>query len=163
MALLQSLDDKIDSSYNNLANQYMVYADDTEIAEKELMRATFTKTEKLRISNLLLLLPKKIKDVSAAHVSAISSSGASERREQTYLKKTEPPQWEGDPIYFADFKRKWLAQVTPANLPPESELDRLRENIPQQAAKALFGEKKRQRLGRFWKIYIGTDILLLAS
>ena len=80
VVLLQSLDEKIDILYNNLANQYMVYADDSEIAEKELMRTTFTKTEKLRISNLLLLLPKKIKDVSAAHVSATSSSGAYERR-----------------------------------------------------------------------------------
>ena len=149
VVLLQSLDEKIDNSYNNLVNQYMVYAEDAEIAEKEMLRATFTKTEKLRISNLLLLLPKKIKDISAAHVSATTSSGAYERREQTYLKKTEPPQWEGDPIYFADFKRKWLAQVTPANLPPESELDRLRENIPQQAAKALFGEKE---MSKAWKI-----------
>ena len=45
--------------------------------------------------------------------------------------------------------RKWKAQVTPANLPPESELDRLRENIPPQASKTLFGEKS---MANAWKI-----------
>ena len=46
----------------------------------------------------------------------------------------------GDPLEFADFKRKWTNQVSSAKMPPETELDKLRENVPTQAAKALYGE-----------------------
>ena len=138
MSVLHSLDDKIDNSYGDLVNKYLCHLSDTEIGEKESLRSNFTKTEKGRISNLLVTLSKKIKDTSMV---ATSAPVFSDRKEQTYLKKTEPPKWEGDPVYFADFMRKWKAQVTPANLPLESELDRLRENIPPQASKTLFGEK----------------------
>ena len=31
---------------------------------------------------------------------------AHEKREQTFLKKTEPPKLKGDPVHFADFMRK---------------------------------------------------------
>ena len=84
--------------------------------------------------------------------SAVQSSGSgagSEKKEQVFLKKTDPPKWDGDPINYADFVRKWKAQVSKANLPPESELDRLRENIPSQASKALFGEST---MAKAWKI-----------
>ena len=149
LSLLNTLDEKIDNTYNSLVNQYMGYLDETEINEKEALRSAFTKTEKARISSLLIALPKKIKDSSAAQAASSPCASSFGLKEQTYLKKTEPPVWEGDPILFADFKRKWLSQVTPARLPAESELDRLRENIPQQAAKALFGEKE---MSKAWKI-----------
>ena len=149
LSLLNTFDEKIDNTYNSLVNQYMGYLDETEINEKEALRSAFTKTEKARISSLLIALPKKIKDSSAAQAASSPCASSFGLKEQTYLKKTEPPVWEGDPILFADFKRKWLSQVTPARLPAESELDRLRENIPQQAAKALFGEKE---MSKAWKI-----------
>ena len=94
--------------------------------------------EKTRIDSLLISLSKKAKEVSPR----VAASNSGERKENTFLKKTEPPKWEGDPVYFADFMRKWKAQVSTSNLPEESELDRLRDSIPDQAAKALYGEKE---------------------
>ena len=40
---------------------------------------------------------------------------------------------------YPDFVRKWKALVGEAGLNVESELDRLRDHIPPQAAKALYG------------------------
>ena len=137
MSVLQSLDEKIDGTFSNLVNQYIGLLDDSSVPDVEMMRSDTTKKEKLRISNLLLSLSSKSKDTSSQH----NSHSAHEKREQTFLKKTEPPKWEGDPVLFVDFMRKWKSQVSPANLPAESELDRLRESIPVQAAKTLFGEK----------------------
>ena len=45
--------------------------------------------------------------------------------------------------------RKWKSQVSKENLPHEAELDRLRENVPVQAAKALYGESD---MAQAWKI-----------
>ena len=149
---LHAIDDKIDGFLNNLINQYVALLDSNEAEEKETMRAEVTKREKLRISNLLLILSKKIKENIPSHTSSNHSSAPSERKEQTFLRKTDPPKWDGDPVNFADFMRKWKAQVSTANLPSESELDRLRDNVPVQAAKALFGESD---MAKAWKLLEG--------
>ena len=51
------------------------------------------------------MLANKAKSVSKSSLSQSSSNY--EKKEQTYLKKTDPPKWGGDPIDFADFVRKW--------------------------------------------------------
>ena len=144
---LQSLADKIDGPMNNILTQYIGHLSDSETEEKENMRTTFSKKEKLRIDQLLLKLAKKVKEPTPAVQPSGSHSG--DRKEQVFLKKTDPPKWDGDPITFADFVRKWKSQVSKANLPPENELDRLRESIPAQASKALFGESV---MAKAWKI-----------
>ena len=68
---------------------------------------------------------------------------------RTYLKKIEPPNFSGDILDFPEFKRKWAANVTREKLEEESELDRLRDNVPETARKMLIGEKS---LGNAWKI-----------
>ena len=60
-------------------------------------------------------------------------------REQVFLEKSKPPQFNGEDIDFPEFKRKWTAIVTKANLPAETELDKLRDNIPKDAKEQLFG------------------------
>ena len=112
------------------------------------MKTEFINKEKPRIANLLLILSQKVKDISPS--AAGNSHSTHDKKDQTtFLKKAEPPKWTGDPIDFADFMRRWKSQVSTAKLPPESELDRLRENIPTQASKALFGEKEMKTA---WKI-----------
>ena len=71
------------------------------------------------------------------------------KKNKLFLKKIEPPKFKGDPVEFADFKRKWKSQVSTANLPTEAELDRLRDSIPKQGSKALYGEKD---MTKAWKI-----------
>ena len=150
---LNTLDNKIDVILNNLYNQYVCHLSDSEILEKESMRATFAKQEKLKISSILMMLSKKAKESIQTSLSTpgansnVGSGGGG--RDQTYLKKADPPKWLGDPLEFADFKRKWVNQVSTAKMPPETELDRLRENIPVQAAKALFGETV---MSKAWKV-----------
>ena len=63
-------------------------------------------------------------------------------REQVQLEKTKPPKFNGEDIEFPEFQRKWTSLVTKANLPEETELDKLRDNIPKEAKEQLFGVKK---------------------
>ena len=144
---LNNLDNKIDDIFNRLYSQYICLLSDSEAKEKESLRSLFIKQEKLKISNTLLILSKKAKEPD--RTSSSSPSNSNDSKQQTYLKKADPPKWLGDPLEFADFKRKWVNQVSSANMLPEAELDRLRENIPSQAAKALFGETI---VAKAWKI-----------
>ena len=80
------------------------------------------------------------------------STSVHEKKEQTFLKKTEPPKWGRGPVEFADFAIKWKSQASKANLPAESKLDRLRESVPAQASKALFGESD---MNKAWRILEG--------
>ena len=109
------------------------------------MRKDFIQKEKANISIILLKLSRKLKDKSVGSPATVDVGD----RQSTYLKKADPPKWEGDALEFADFKRKWLSQVSTAKMPPETELDRLRENIPVRAAKALFGETE---MSKAWTI-----------
>ena len=113
------------------------------------MRVDFIKRENIRISNLLIVLSKKIKENSPPGGSGGFTNVPSERKEQTFLRKVDHPKWHGDPVNFAEFMRRWKTQVSTANLPPESDLDRLRDCIPVQAAKALFGESEMMKA---WKL-----------
>ena len=136
---VNTLDNKLDDVFSRLYSQYICLLSGSDVQEKESMRALFIKQEKLKISNILMMLSNKAKEPDKASASA-STSNNTDGKQQSYLKKAEPPKWLGDPLEYADFKRKWVNQVSTAKLPPETELDRLRENIPSQAAKALFGE-----------------------
>ena len=71
---------------------------------------------------------------------APSSEHYENKRDQTHLKKIDPPTFKGDIVEYADFVRKWKATVGKSGLSVEGELDRLRDNVPSQAAKALYGE-----------------------
>ena len=69
--------------------------------------------------------------------------------ERVMLKRIDPPKYTGDIIEFPDFQRKWKATVGKAKFSQEAELDRLRENVPEEAAKMLVGETT---IAGAWKI-----------
>ena len=143
---LHAIEDKIDVTFGNLFIQFASLLDSHEADEKDNMRKDFINTEKTRIDTMFVMLSMKVKE-------AVPATGAShqsgDKKEQVFLKKIDPPKFKGDPVDFADFMRKWKSQVSKANLPPEAELDRLRENVPGQAAKALYGESD---MAKAWKI-----------
>ena len=145
------MDIKLDESFNKLYSEYICLIPDHEVAEKESLRSNFITKEKSRISNILLLLSKKTKDppTTVTSPTATYPVTSGDSKQGAYLKRADPPKWLGDSLEFADFKRKWTNQVTSANMPQETELDRLRECIPSQAAKALFGETK---MDQAWKV-----------
>ena len=78
-----------------------------------------------------------------------TSSANSKPREQVFLEKTKPPKFNGDSLDFPEFHRKWLSQVHKANLPEETEMDKLRDAIPKEAKDQLYGLNK---LDEAWKI-----------
>ena len=57
---LNVLDNKIDDNLNKLYGQYICLLSDSDIAEKESVRANFVKQEKMKISGTLLMLSKKV-------------------------------------------------------------------------------------------------------
>ena len=99
----------------------------------------------------MLLVRKTVpRDVETKHLvqtldsaSALpSTSGSNRSREQVFLEKTKPPKFDGDELDFPEFKRKWSAQVSKANLHEETELDKLRDAIPRDANDQLYGVVK---------------------
>ena len=85
------------------------------------------------LNKCTLTLIKKVKPEEYKPPTATSSKDNDKPKEQVFLEKTKPPKFNGDVLEFAEFKRKWMAQVNKANLPEESELDKLRDNIPREA------------------------------
>ena len=144
---LQTIDVKIDDKLNLLVLQYCETLSDGDAEGQETLRDEFTKKEKKRLNDLLFLLANKVKDNSVTKGS-ISSPDASAKK-QLFLKKTDPPIWDGNVVNYSEFVRKWKAQVSSAGLTDEQELDRLRDCVPSQASKALFGEDK---MVKAWKI-----------
>ena len=146
-AELGALEDKIDVKFQSIYSQYVCLLADKEALEKKSGKDTSVSLEKARIDNLLILLNKKVKESSAP--TSVSHHSVDKKSDQTFLKKIEPPDFKGDIIEYADFVRKWKAQVGKANLSAESELDRLRDHVPGQAAKALYGESS---MAGAWKV-----------
>ena len=87
-----------------------------------------------------LLISKVKKDDPALTPKAEPTTKSSELpREQVFLEKSKPPKFNGEDVEFPEFKRKWTAIVTKANLPVETELDKLKDNIPKDAKEQLYG------------------------
>ena len=78
-----------------------------------------------------------------------SSFRADKPREQVFLEKTKPPKFSGEDLDFPEFQRKWASQVHKANLPEETELDKLRDAVPREAKDQLYGVTK---LDEAWSI-----------
>ena len=131
---LFAIEEKIDGRLQSLYFQYIRMLDENDVSQKTLEKENFVNTEKAKICSLLVALNSKVKDDPPP------SSRAFDKKEQTHLKKIDPPLFKGDIIDYSDFKRKWKAHVSKAGLTEESELDRLRDNVPEQAAKSLYGE-----------------------
>ena len=132
---LYTIETKIDEKYLDLSNLCASFLSDKLLEEHRLSKKNFVSEEKAKIDSLNCLLNKKIIDSSPS-----SSTFHSSKKEQSYLKKVDPPTFKGDIVGYADFVRKWKAVVSKAGLSEEGELDRLKDHVPTQAAKALYGE-----------------------
>ena len=147
-------------SYENLIGNYHKKIDN-DIRQKALATEsqnlkqsfhTFAQTVRTQLNECTLLLVKKMiisTELAEAKLSTTlvgsepsnnpEITAALRPKEQVFLEKTKPPKFSGDDVDFPEFKRKWLAQVNKANLPEESELDKLREFIPKYAKDQLYG------------------------
>ena len=57
----------------------------------------------------------------------------------TFLKKQDPPDFSGDCLDYMEFKRKWSSQVSSHKPPSEYEMDLLKNSIPEEGRKKLYG------------------------
>ena len=131
-----SFTDRLNIGLQGLVLQCLPLMDETDVKEKSEMHNAFLAKLRGILSNISCKVVEKSapKAVVSAPLSAVTS------KEQTFLKKIDPPKFSGDIIDYPDFKRKWRANVSNAHLPVEGELDRLKDNIPEQAAKLIFSE-----------------------
>ena len=108
----------------------------------------FYNTETAKVDSVLLMICKKIPDPPATIPTKIQTS-SNIGREQVHLEKSKPPKFKGDETEYPEFKRKWESIVAKANLPEESEVDKLRDSIPVDAADQLYGVTKKAKA---WEI-----------
>ena len=143
---LQGISSRMASRLQDLFEQLLKLVEDSEAETLESEFVEFTSLQSARIDSIEMAIVAKTKESPAAVSAGRPSSSGSNR---TYLKKVEPPKFLGDMLDFPEFKRRWIANVTNENLDSEAELDRLRDNVPDQAKKMLIGEKS---MDTAWKI-----------
>ena len=97
----------------------------------------FCNTEAAKIDSVLLMICRKIPDTPESTASNLHTSSSG--RSQVHLEKSKPPKFKGDETDYPEFKRKWESIVSKANLPEDSEVDKLRDSIPPDAADQLYG------------------------
>ena len=139
---------RLDGKLQSLVEQILQYLDEKQAQAEQTELTDFLALQRTRIDSIELAIVSKIKEASITAPS-IDSGRSLSVGGRTYLKKVEPPTFNGDILEFPEFKRKWAAVVSRENLEEESELDRLRDQIPESARKMLIGEKS---LVNAWKI-----------
>ena len=92
-----------------------------------------------KIDSVLLSICKKIPEPPPSSHHSSPSSNFTSGKEQVHLEKSKPPKFKGEEVDYPEFKRKWLSTVSKANLPQESEVDKLRDSIPPDAKDQLYG------------------------
>ena len=138
-AKLQGLRDRLNIGLQSLVMQCLPVIDAGEADLKNTLHTEFLVLHRTKLSEIAGQIAEKTERSSGSGSTSVYSADRGSK-EQTFLKKIDPPKFDGDEISYPDFKRKWVANVSRANLSPESELDRLRDNVPSQASKMLFGE-----------------------
>ena len=111
-----------------------------DIVTKQKINDVIT-LETAKLDSTLLQICTKVEDTTPASPQEQRISSGPHVREQVHLEKSKPPRFKGDVVEYPEFKRKWLSVVSKANLPEESEIDKLRDHIPADAREQLYGVK----------------------
>ena len=114
--------------------QCLQLLEDSEASQKNKDYIKFLTENRAKLGNILEMIEERVEVKNTSPVTETTKA------EFSYLKKIDPPKFNGDMVSYPDFKRKWRANVSKANLSAEAELDRLKDNVPEKAAKMLFGE-----------------------
>ena len=155
-AQIQSFSSRLTEGLLEKSNDILAASDESTDPEfsKQNLRAkleNFMQVQQAKLGECSSLLIRKVKpEVSTVESKPVLTSSTDSKftksdakpREQVYLEKTKPPRFNGEDIDFPEFRRKWTSQVTQACLPVETELDKLRDNIPKDAKEQLFGVDK---------------------
>ena len=142
----RELANRINLGLQDLVLQCLPLLEKGEAVLKNTLRIQFVTQNRNKLRSILEEIEEKTEMKASSTSAAVTGRG---KAEQTFLKKCDPPKFDGDEVKYPDFKRKWIANVSSANLSAESELDRLSDNVPNKAAKMLFGEVS---IGGAWAI-----------
>ena len=145
---LYDINTRMDFQLQKLLEQLLGMLDDKEEENFRRLNLEFIGLQRARIDSIEMAIVAKAKEMPAAGGHGQLGAGHSGSG-KTYLRKVDPPKFNGDILEFPEFKRKWTANVTREKMEEDSELDRLRDNVPESARKMLIGEKS---LANAWKI-----------
>ena len=124
-----------------------LFCEDSQVRTSVL---DFCNAQTTKVDESILSLCMKLEDESSNTITDVGATVSTKpAKEQVYLEKSKPPKFKGDEVEYPDFKRKWLSIVSKANLPEESEIDKLRDAIPVEAKDLLYGVKT---MDESWKI-----------
>ena len=127
---------RIEDPLQKLVCEYCQVLTDGELEDFQVSFLQFVSKHTASLDSVQLMIVQKTK---VYHVD-LHGRDTTTNPERVMLKRIDPPKYNGDIIEFLDFQSKWKATVGKAKLGQEAELDRLRENVPQEAAKMLVGE-----------------------
>ena len=158
--LISKLQAKIDQDIKERVTMKLALTDDAtdpEFTNAKLIAnyGTFSQQQSIELDSCSMILARKHIPRTEEVKPIVESRDGTDRpalgkpREQVYLEKTKPPRFNGDELEFPEFQRKWNSQVHKANLPVETELDKLRDVIPKDAKDQLYGVTK---LDEAWSI-----------
>ena len=148
-ASLSEVSARIDGALSTLFEKLISVSDDALEGQTRGDHFEFTSLQRARIDSVEVAIVSKAREAPLAAAQGHHGAGHGGGAGKTFLRKVDPPKFTGDILEFPEFKRKWAANVTRENLEEESELDRLRDNVPESAKKMLIGEKS---LSNAWKI-----------
>ena len=115
----------------------------------------FNTSRSILLDGAILKMTSKLdtEDIDKARAHEISSSGIMTKelapKEIVHIEKSKPPRFKGEEIEYPDFKRKWQSIVSKARLPEETELDKLKDNLPPEAKDQIYGVKT---MSKAWEI-----------
>ena len=159
--IIQKLLTKIDQEIKGKVEKKLSLSEparDQEFSDQKIISkfASYSTEQKAELDVCSMLLVRKcipreeeLKPSVYNGSSTDSSFRADKPREQVFLEKTKPPKFSGEDLDFPEFQRKWASQVHKANLPEETELDKLRDAVTREAKDQLYGVTK---LEEAWSI-----------
>ena len=133
---------RINVGLQSLLVQCIPVLEETEAKIKTSLHTQFVSEHRKKLAEICCKIVEKTEAKGGGDA---LRPAVEKNKDHTFLKKIDPPKFDGDIVVYPDFKRKWVANVSRSNLCTESELDRLRDNVPSQAAKMLFSEVTMER------------------
>ena len=145
--LFEYVSPRLDKKLVELYDQVSKFLSDEQATIYQSNLDEFVKNQRGRINSIeSALVSKLVQDPTPVPISSIQNR--SHGPSHTYLKKQDPPKFNGDILDFPEFKRRWKSQVSNEKLEEQAELDRLRDNLPENGKKMLIGERS---LNNAWK------------
>ena len=129
----------VDGKFEKLLREF------EEVEENENAADVFEKWKDetlAEVNKLKNKVTKIVKPIEAQNQKGLSTY-------QAQFKKSDPPKFSGDCLDYLEWKTKWESVVTVCNLPAITELDKIKENIPEKAKNRLY---EANSLPMAWKI-----------